>query len=214
MDGYHLTVLHGHASSQGIGQSVLENGRMASMLPFKGGCEYLRTTPHLSHSTGDFNKILDELVYIEKKHWTKSQSWGDQFRRLTVQKQNAYIFVLLSTDVQVESAEPTENGTKEVVAYCVMYVHSLHGQLSKLWVREKERNKGCATFLVSYAIEYIREVVKKRKGGYSILLFVETENSPAIKVYAEKLGFSIEEPMLLDYYHRGSHAFRMRLEIS
>lgn len=59
--------------------------------------------------------------------------------------------------MQVESAEPTDNGTKELVPYCIMYVHSLHGQLSKLWVREKQQNKGCATFLVQYAVEYIKD---------------------------------------------------------
>lgn len=209
-DGYHVTVLHGHASSQAIAQSVFEQERISSPFP----CQYFKTMPH----TDDFTRILDELVYIEKKHWIKSQSWGDQFPRLTVQKQNAYIFVLLSCrdgpSPQSSEIKKEHVGTMSVVAYCVVYAHALHGQLSKLWVREADRNKGCATFLVSYAIECIRVAVMKENREYSILLFVETENSAAKALYTTKLGFCIEEPILLDYYHMGSHAHRMRRELS
>jgi ribosomal protein S18 acetylase RimI-like enzyme len=193
---YHLTVLHSHASSQTIAQSVFEQYRTSS--PFTGTCQYIKTCVG-SH---DVTRILDQLVSIEKKHWTKSQSWGDQFRRLTVQKQNAYVFVLLSSS-------PTEH---DVVAYCVMYAHALHGQLSKLWVREEERNKGCAMFLVSYAIEYIRVAVVKKNREYSIVLFVESENSAAKALYTRKVGFTIEDE-LLGYYHATSNAYRMRLDL-
>lgn len=217
MNRYQLTVLHRHASTQG--ESVLAEctSSLSTASPFKD-CQYFTTR---SHTSNDFQKILDELVYIEKKYWTKSQSWGDQFQRLTVQKQNAYTFVLLSlpegTADESSSRSPVVHQGQErsctVVAYCVMYANALHGQLSKVWVRPEERNKGCATFLLSYAFEYFRAVVIK-KGEYSVVLFVETGNCAAINVYGDKLGFSVEEPMLLDYYYPGSHAFRMRLEIS
>lgn len=218
---YHITVLHAHTPVQAIGQALLAQGSNSTVsIPeaFRP-CQYLQSdTPrhlHLNERQDDkFNSLLDALVSIEKKHWAKSQSWGDQFRRLTVHKQNAYVFILLAGDFDDGNIleRGMNDGKGNIVGYCVMYLNTLHGQLSKLWVTQEERNKGCATFLVRYAIEYVKALVTN-KVGYSILLFVETGNTPAIKVYSEKLGFSIEEPVLLDYYHNGSHAYRMRLEI-
>lgn len=247
---YYLTVLHAHAHAQTStlaagGQMVLdslagESSRLVTGIPemFKE-CRYLHCPPPSSHQQkrrrdhgecgGDaYNALVDELVSIEKKEWPTSQSWGDQFPRLTVQKRNAYTFVVLSTndDDDDDNARDRQQQNisheisqdplqiKHVVGYCVMYIHALHGQLSKLWIRREERNKGCATFLISYALDYIKTIVMMRSPrDFSIVLFVETENRAAINVYSKRIGFSIEPPTLVDYYHHGSHAYRMRLNL-
>ena len=138
--------------------------------------------------------IMRELVRIEKRHWDKGSSWGDQLPTL-VAKRNAYVFVVLDDAAGVQP-----------VAYAVLYVNALHAQMSKLFTMPAWRGQGVATRLVRVVLGAVRRL----KGpGYEVTLMVEVGNLAAQAVY-ERCGFRREADEVLDYYAVGRHAWRMK----
>jgi len=133
--------------------------------------------------------LMAELVRIEKKYWSKGQSWGDQLPVL-VSKPNALVCVLTADET--------------VVAYAIVYVNALHAQLSKVFTVPEYRGRGIATTLVGIVLG----IVWQRKRGADVTLFVEAQNRAAQRVY-EKLGFEREREVVKSYYKVGSDAYRM-----
>ncbi len=134
--------------------------------------------------------MMEQICMLEKKHWVKSQSWGDQCMRM-MSKPNMHVIAVHLGD-----------GT--VVGYCIVSCQSLCGTISKVFVKKEYRRLRLGTFMLSITVEYIARL----KGvGYRVMLYVEHQNSHAQGLYA-KLGFE-KENLLKDYYNVGSHAYRM-----
>lgn len=165
--------------------------------------------PHRPRSAKERDDILRELVRLEKRHWDKGSSWGDQLPTL-VAKRNAYVFVLLDQAAGCERGEAGQAGQDGVhqVAYAIVYINALHAQLSKLFTTPARRGRGLATRLVRTVLEAVR---RSNKGeGYEVTLMVEVDNLAAQAVY-DRCGFRRDGGgVLRDYYAVGRHAWRMK----
>jgi ribosomal protein S18 acetylase RimI-like enzyme len=169
--------------------------------PWGGGTTpALRPVPSSRSTDVDRDVLLSQLVSIEKKHWSKSQSWGDQLPTL-VSKPNAYVFLVT-----------TEAGGNipVIVSYAIVYLNSLHAQLSKVFTLPGWRGLGVATGLVECVVSHVRRA-RAGKGQYSVTLFVERDNEAAQRVYG-RVGFE-REGLIRDYYGCGSDAYRMQLRL-
>jgi len=137
--------------------------------------------------------MMDQICMLEKKHWAKSQSWGDQCMRM-ISKPNTHVIAIYVDD-------------ETVIGYCIVSCQSLCGTVSKMFVRKEYRKLRLGTFMLSKTLEYISRLKDAANRPYSIMLFVEFENRAAQGLY-QKLGFE-KENLLKDYYNVGSHAYRM-----
>ena len=133
--------------------------------------------------------MMDQICMLEKKHWAKSQSWGDQCMRM-MSKPNMHVIALYTDD-------------ETVIGYCLVSCQSLCGTVSKMFVKKEYRRLRLGTFMLSKTLEYIARLKKNA----TVLLYVEHENKAAQGLY-QKLGFE-KENLLMDYYTVGSHAYRM-----
>ena len=160
--------------------------------------------PGRPRSAKEREDITKELVRIEKRHWDKGSSWGDQLPTL-VAKRDAYVFVLL--DDATRQGDAGEYGAHPI-AYAVVYINALHAQLSKVFTMPALRGQGLATRLVGIVLEAVWQL--KKGPGYEVTLMVEVGNLAAQAVY-ERCGFRRDGNEVLDYYAVGRHAFRMKI---
>lgn len=137
--------------------------------------------------------MMDQICILEKKHWAKSQSWGDQCMRM-MSKPNMHVIALYTDD-------------ETVIGYCLVSCQSLCGTVSKMFVKKEYRKLRLGTFMLSKTLEYIARLKNAANRPYRIMLYVEYENISAQGLY-QKLGFE-KENLLMDYYNVGSHAYRM-----
>lgn len=137
--------------------------------------------------------MMDQICMLEKKHWAKSQSWGDQSMRM-ISKPNTHVIAIYVDD-------------ETVIGYCIVSCQSLCGTVSKMFVRKEYRKLRLGTFMLSKTLEYISRLKDAANRSYRMMLYVECENTAAKGLY-QKLGFE-KENLLKDYYNVGSHAYRM-----
>ena len=170
--------------------------------------------------------IMNDLVRIEKRHWDKGSSWGEQLPTL-VSKKNAYVFVLLGPEGPEADGEvamtrprvhpsvpaslhsphnPPPDQLQRPIAYAIVYVNTLHAQLSKLFTMPAWRGRGVATHLVEMVLGAVGKL--KKRAGYEVTLMVDTENRNAQAVY-QRCGFQRDPTVVKDYYCLGRDAFRM-----
>src|SRR6056297_2849822 len=85
--------------------------------------------------------MMDQICLLEKKHWPKSHSWGDQCMRM-ISKPNTHVIAIYVDD-------------ETVIGYCIVSCQSLCGTVSKMFVRKEYRKLRLGTFMLSKTLEYI-----------------------------------------------------------
>lgn len=151
--------------------------------------------------------VMKDIALLEKKMWKKSQSWGDQFEQI-VSKPNTFVFAALVQHDKLGGSSVDDNhADSKVAGYAIVAVNSLMSHLSKIFVVPEYRRQNIGTMLVHRIIEFS----KSRPGVDTIMLYVESKNAVAQKLY-QGTGF-VKEDELQDYYSVGSHAFRMRCQM-
>lgn len=94
-----------------------------------------------------------------------------------------------------------------VVGYILFTTTGLNAHISKLAVAAEWRRRGVARSLVQAAVE----LASRERRVSSLSLHVDAANEAALGLYHGQ-GFA-SEALLEDYYCRGRHAHKMRLEL-
>ena len=184
-----------HGVTRTMVVEVKNKNKKNKMHSIKPSCEVLLTG------------IMKNIALLEKKMWKKSQSWGDQFEQI-VSKPNTFVFAALVHGKLGGARVDDDIDSKVAVAgYAIVAVNSLMSHLSKIFVVPEYRRQNIGTMLVHRIIEFS----KSRPGVDTIMLYVESKNAVAQKLY-QSAGF-VKEDELQDYYSVGSHAFRMRCQM-
>ncbi|EOX99398.1 hypothetical protein QUC31_014662 [Theobroma cacao] len=146
----------------------------------------------LRRNSTSFEKVVKEIVKMEKKIFPKHESLARSFDE-ELRKNNAGL--LYTTDLH-----------GEVVGY-VMYSwpSSLSASISKLAVKESHRRQGHGEALLKAAIEKCRT-----RNVHRISLHVDPLRSAAMGLY-KKLGFQVDS-LIKSYYSADRDAYRMYLD--
>ncbi|XP_028808461.1 uncharacterized protein LOC114763031 [Neltuma alba] len=146
----------------------------------------------LHSNSGDWDKIVAEIVKLERKIFPKHESLATFFDQ-ELRKKNSGLLYL---DVD-----------GEIIGY-VMYSwpSSLYASITKLAVKEQWRRQGHGEILLKAAIEKCRTRKVAR-----ILLHVDPTRTPALTLY-KKRGFQVDA-LIEGYYSSDRNAYRMYLDL-
>ncbi|EFN56512.1 hypothetical protein CHLNCDRAFT_144116 [Chlorella variabilis] len=184
------------------------------------------TIRRLATHKGD-QAVLLQLLSLEKKLFKKQDNWGDLLVKET-QRRNTFLLYAEAPAAAAapeppaasrrqprkpQQAQPPPQQQRQqeqqaaVVGYIVYTTTGLNAHISKLAVAPDWRRRGVARSLVRAAVGSAR--AERRVA--SVSLHVDAENAPALGLYQGE-GFA-SEALLEDYYCRGRHAHKMRLEL-
>ncbi|KAI3736165.1 hypothetical protein L6452_15699 [Arctium lappa] len=138
-----------------------------------------------------WDKIVDEIVRLEKKIFPKHESLARSFDDELKKKNSGLLYLEINGDV---------------VGY-VMYScpSSLCAIITKLAVKENHRRQGHGEALLKASIEKCRS-----KGIHRVSLHVDPSRTSAMHLY-KKLGFQIDT-LVKGYYSSDRDAYRMFID--
>ncbi|XP_030546329.1 putative [ribosomal protein S18]-alanine N-acetyltransferase [Rhodamnia argentea] len=144
-----------------------------------------------SHPNNNWDKILNEVVKMEKKLFPKHESLARSFEEELRKKNTGLLYLELDG---------------EVAGY-VMYTwpSSLCASITKLAVKESCQRQGHGGSLLRAAIQKCRERKVQR-----VSLHVDPLRAPAVHLY-KKLGFQVDA-LIRGYYSSDRDAYRMFLD--
>ncbi|GER41563.1 acyl-CoA N-acyltransferases-like protein [Striga asiatica] len=150
-------------------------------------------TTQLRPKTGNWAKVLEEIVRIEKRAFPKHESLANSFQE-EVKKSNSGLIYSQIGD--------------EIAGY-VMYSwpSSLSASITKLAVKENFRRQGLGEALLQAAIEKC-----KSRNIHRISLHVDPSRTAAVSLY-KKLGFQVD-CLVECYYSSDRNAYRMYLDFN
>ncbi|KAL4425114.1 hypothetical protein ABPG77_008219 [Micractinium sp. CCAP 211/92] len=175
--------------------------------------------------------VLSQLLALEKRLFKKADNWGDLLIKET-QRRNTFLLYAEAPAAGAPTAEaeatagplqparphkqrgggksaasPQQQLPAAVVGYIIFTTTGLNAHISKLAVAAEWRRRGIARALVRSAVA----AALAERRVTSVSLHVDADNSPALELYLSE-GFA-SEALLEDYYCRGRHAHKMRLDL-
>ena len=122
--------------------------------------------------------VIQQLVTLERKMWTKSDSWA-QYLEKELLKKNVVALYATST---------SDDSGAIVIAYLIFNITSTVAHIGKLFVLPDSRRQGIGLALVKAAVEISD---KERRVG-SVTLHVDHDNVAAVQLYTG-MGFEVED---------------------
>ncbi|KAI5660830.1 hypothetical protein M9H77_20153 [Catharanthus roseus] len=149
----------------------------------------------LQRNSTKWDKVVEEIVRIEKKIFPKHESLARTFDEELKKKNSGLLF-----------SHVEEDG--DVAGY-VMYSwpSSLSASITKLAVKENYRRQGIGEELLKAAIDKCR-----RRKIQRVSLHVDPERTAAMNLY-KKLGFRVDA-LIEGYYSQNRNAYRMYIDFS
>ncbi|KAF7805923.1 putative ribosomal-protein-alanine acetyltransferase isoform X2 [Senna tora] len=145
----------------------------------------------LHRNSGNWNKIVGDIVKLERKIFPKHESLATLFDQELRKKNSGLLYLDLDG---------------EVVGYAMYsWPSSLSALITKLAVKEEWRRQGHGEALLKAAIEKCRTRKVSR-----ILLHVDPTRTPALTLYT-KQGFQVDT-LVEAYYSSDRNAYRMYLD--
>ncbi|KAK6120591.1 hypothetical protein DH2020_045669 [Rehmannia glutinosa] len=145
----------------------------------------------LHRNSGNWGKVVEEIVRIEKRIFPKHESLAKSFEDEVKKKNSGLLYSQIGG---------------EVAGY-VMYSwpSSLYASITKLAVKENYRRQGHGEALLKAAIEKC-----KTRNIHRISLHVDPSRIAAMNLY-KKLGFQVDS-LVECYYSSDRNAYRMFMD--
>ncbi|KAL4447941.1 hypothetical protein ABPG75_005160 [Micractinium tetrahymenae] len=214
-----------------IVRSALLDPRMAADPITEQAAEAVSTSCGIKRLPQKANHaVLSQLLALEKRLFKKADNWGDLLVKET-QRRNTFLLYAEAPAAEAPTAgaaaapapqsarlqkgqsggkaagPPSPQHPAAVVGYIIFTATGLNAHISKLAVATEWRRSGIARALVRAAVAAAR--TERRVA--SVSLHVDADNAPALGLYLSE-GFA-SEALLKDYYCRGRHAHKMRLDL-
>ncbi|KAL3323164.1 hypothetical protein AABB24_040329 [Solanum stoloniferum] len=145
----------------------------------------------LQRNSANWDKVVDDIVRIEKKIFPKHESLARSFDEELKKKNSGLLYTQLDEDI----------------AGYVMYSwpSSLSACITKLAVKENYRGQGHGEKLLKAAMQKCRT-----RNVHRISLHVDPTRTAAMQLY-KKLGFQVDT-LVEGYYSSDRNAYRMYLD--
>ncbi len=170
------------------------------------------------------HNILNAIAALERKVFAKHVSWADEVHN-AAQRRNTVMWYMCDGDTLV-------------VAYVAATVSALCVTIHRLAVLPEFRRQGLASQLIKVCGERcarkrvhhplclhqcvctnahlssqaaVHDILKQRS-IITVALHVDPDNTPAVTLYCDKLGF-VRDGVVEDYYGPGRPAWRLMVEV-
>ncbi|KAH6795486.1 hypothetical protein C2S51_036472 [Perilla frutescens var. frutescens] len=172
-------------------ESRIKSKQVKKSVTMAASCEMVE----LQRNSGNWGKVVEEIVRIEKRLFPKHESLAKSFEEEAKKRNGGLIYSLIGG---------------EVVGY-VMYSwpSSLYASITKLaahTVKENYRRQGHGEALLKAAIEKC-----KTRKIHRVSLHVDPLRTAAMDLY-KKLGFQVDS-LVESYYSSDRDAYRMFLDL-
>ncbi|KAJ3682206.1 hypothetical protein LUZ60_014779 [Juncus effusus] len=167
------------------------------------GTEMAVTVVELDASRKGSERVIEEIVRLERRIFPKHESLAKSFQDELRKKNGGLLYAVIDEGTGRGGEKEVES---EIIGYAMYsFVTSLSASITKLAVKDGYRRQGHGEELLRAAIEKC-----KRRKIHRICLHVDPARSAAVSLY-QKIGFEIDATVK-SYYSSERDAYRMYID--